>query len=209
MQYWDDGLISVSKKNDELYHWGIKGMKWGIRRYQNEDGTLTPAGKKRYIKEYLKASTRYNKEKWAASTSFKKQAQDTVDESIRDPNSEFHKTMRDWGSISNDEYEDHWNKEINEIYNESFTKALNDFAKSNKYHQKMQAMLDEYGARNLNDVQETWTKMENKNETPHPRDLDSEIREVEEYLKNNPDDEIELREIAQMELEDLKRERNS
>lgn len=32
----------------ELYHWGIKGMKWGVRRYQNKDGTLTPAGKKRY-----------------------------------------------------------------------------------------------------------------------------------------------------------------
>lgn len=32
----------------ELYHWGIKGMKWGERRYQNKDGTLTAAGKKRY-----------------------------------------------------------------------------------------------------------------------------------------------------------------
>ena len=32
----------------ELYHWGIKGMKWGQRRYQNKDGSLTPAGKKRY-----------------------------------------------------------------------------------------------------------------------------------------------------------------
>lgn len=32
----------------ELYHWGIKGMKWGVRRYQNSDGSLTPAGKKRY-----------------------------------------------------------------------------------------------------------------------------------------------------------------
>ena len=32
----------------ELYHWGIKGMKWGVRRYQNADGSLTAAGKLRY-----------------------------------------------------------------------------------------------------------------------------------------------------------------
>lgn len=34
--------------NDYLQHAGIKGMKWGVRRYQKKDGTLTDAGKKRY-----------------------------------------------------------------------------------------------------------------------------------------------------------------
>ena len=34
-----------------LYHSGIKGMKWGVRRYQNKDGSLTPAGKKRYDRD--------------------------------------------------------------------------------------------------------------------------------------------------------------
>lgn len=33
---------------NELYHHGIKGQKWGVRRYQNPDGTLTPAGRERY-----------------------------------------------------------------------------------------------------------------------------------------------------------------
>lgn len=32
----------------ELYHYGIKGMRWGVRRWQNKDGSLTSAGKKRY-----------------------------------------------------------------------------------------------------------------------------------------------------------------
>ena len=34
-----------------LQHWGIKGMRWGVRRYQNKDGSLTPAGKKRREQE--------------------------------------------------------------------------------------------------------------------------------------------------------------
>ena len=47
--------------NDELYHHGIKGQRWGVRRYQNPDGSLTAAGKERYSKEFEKAISKKSK----------------------------------------------------------------------------------------------------------------------------------------------------
>lgn len=41
----------------ELYHHGIKGQKWGVRRFQNKDGSLTPAGRERYQDEELDDGT--------------------------------------------------------------------------------------------------------------------------------------------------------
>ena len=48
---------------DDLYlqHPGIKGMHWGVRKYENYDGTLTPAGRKRYAKLASKYDKRSSK----------------------------------------------------------------------------------------------------------------------------------------------------
>lgn len=60
--------------SDELQHWGIKGQKWGQRRYQNKDGSLTPLGQKRYNKEVekLKKETAKVKEAEKAAATRKK-----------------------------------------------------------------------------------------------------------------------------------------
>lgn len=71
--------------DDELYHHGIKGMKWGIRRYQNYDGTYTKKG----LDRYNKASERYEaskkrvaaaKRKFESSARNSKKALNAMDE---------------------------------------------------------------------------------------------------------------------------------
>lgn len=56
------------ENNQELTHWGIKGMKWGRRRYQNKDGSLTPEGKKRYGDDDPNESTEQKRERLLKST---------------------------------------------------------------------------------------------------------------------------------------------
>lgn len=63
---------------NELMHYGVLGMKWGVRRYQNKDGTLTNAGKKRLAKSIVK---QYPKKQ--TNSSYKQIKQDITDE-LRD-----------------------------------------------------------------------------------------------------------------------------
>lgn len=49
--------------SDELFHYGIRDMHWGVRRFQYEDRTLTPAGKERYRKAKEQEKTRKKQDK--------------------------------------------------------------------------------------------------------------------------------------------------
>lgn len=57
---------------DELRHHGVKGMKWGVRRYQNKDGSLTAAGRERYAKDrrYKRTIEKYAKSGKAYTDNF-------------------------------------------------------------------------------------------------------------------------------------------
>lgn len=58
-----DAHAFIEMQSDELFHHGIKGQKWGVRRFQNPDGTLTPAGRKRRAKYEAKIEKRSKKYK--------------------------------------------------------------------------------------------------------------------------------------------------
>lgn len=56
-------ISGIPYSSDYLMHFGIKGQKWGVRRFQNEDGTLTVDGKKRYARDLRSLNRLHRKEK--------------------------------------------------------------------------------------------------------------------------------------------------
>ena len=80
-------------KKDDLQHYGIKGQKWGVRRYQNPDGTRTPQGKQRYSKSggtstkvSISKGSKISKEQYdkvvSSTNKHKKQIQDDLKNSL-------------------------------------------------------------------------------------------------------------------------------
>ena len=68
---------------NELYHFGIKGMRWGVRRYQNPDGSLTNAGKKRLSKGHTSNEENDSSNKPSTKSSSTKTVKDMSDDELR------------------------------------------------------------------------------------------------------------------------------
>lgn len=121
-------------KHDEMSdyaiaHHGIKGQKWGIRRFQNEDGSLTPAGRRRYNINWAE-----KKPGWYYQTGQSIQDQHKM---YRDIEKSFKKENK---GISNDNLESKIKNEYKRIYKENpdiqynLGKSSHDFLKTTQYY---------------------------------------------------------------------------
>lgn len=70
--------------NNELMHHGILGMKWGVRRYQNKDGSLTPAGKRRVQTGEIGKSSDSAVSSASSASSHKRSVKEMSDSELRD-----------------------------------------------------------------------------------------------------------------------------
>ena len=108
----------VLTSDGELYHYGIKGQKWGVRRYQNEDGTLTAAGKKRVSKQYKKVADRVTNK---LRNSYNKQYVDSYNEAADYMN---HEGIRKFNESQRKKYGHEYAKR--EGYTDDYYKEFNE-----------------------------------------------------------------------------------
>ena len=132
-----------------LAHHGVKGMKWGVRRYQNKDGSLTTSGKKKISKEYKKASIAGDKSLQKKYSSMYMKAYNKAAEKMNTSEIEkFNSTQRKKYGVDftkRDGYMQDYEKTFTKIFDPLFNKELNDFYISDKNYQKADKLVKDYG----------------------------------------------------------------
>lgn len=147
--------FQVENDDTVLVHYGIKGMKWGVRRYQNKDGSLTPAGKRRVSKEYTKRMKRANSyakrthnKRWLKSYNKAANYINTggMEEFNRTQAKKYGKDFAKRDDYAK-EYSRFFNEKLAEYYNISLYSAL----RGNKNYVRSQELVKKYSMDKWND----------------------------------------------------------
>lgn len=140
----------------ELYHHGIKGQKWGIRRFQNKDGSLTPAGKKRASKEYkqaaMEAEARFMKNQTRIQVDAYNKAADYMNEGGIARYNEAQRKKYGENYMDRDGYIEDYELEFDKVFAKCWNKAINEFYTNDASIKKARDLVKKYDMTKWDDL---------------------------------------------------------
>lgn len=118
-------MILYYETNNTLYHHGVKGMRWGVRRYQNKDGSLTAKGKKRYAKELYsemeKNDSKLYRTDYRTAIKNKLASDKRVKEYVSKNHMEYKKLLKEWNDTQ-DKIDEKYAS--TDVYKRAYKKAI-------------------------------------------------------------------------------------
>ena len=147
MSYFDGAI-----ENEEvLEHHGIRGQKWGVRRFQNADGSLTQKGKERISKKYQKYASKASMNVNTTENYVKayNQAAEKMNNGLIDKyNKDYEKKLvskaknHDYGN--DEKYNEGYQKLFDKVFEDSYNVIVSDALKNDKYYKKGKELVDKY-----------------------------------------------------------------
>ena len=174
---------------NELYHFGIKGMKWGVRRYQNKDGSLTPKGKKRVSKQYRKYMNRASiaAEMMGADDEGYNRAVNRMNNGLTDRyNNEYDKRLgpkaKNHDFLNDEVYDNGYADLFDSVIDKEVASVKLNTYKNNRSYNKAQSLAKKYNMESF----DNFVKERNKYISDLKKIANDESDPVKKALKQNP-----------------------